>query len=224
MILTILLILFCIIFIFFSLAHLFASYIDDKTQRARTKWGIVPSLGFIYVLASKDVNVLFLLALLFCFLGDVFLIKKSRISFILGGFSFLFAHIFFILTYCQYTNFANIPLWVIPIVCAIYIAVVFWGLRKPSKYVKTTDKVLFYTYLSVNAVNSIFALLWLISNPNVASVIAFLGATSFIISDTLLFRCRFLPHSIKRKHFYVMLTYIFAEELLVAANLLAESL
>lgn len=223
MILTILLILFCITFIFFSLAHLFASYIDDKTQRARTKWGIVPSLGFIYVLASKDVNVLFLLALLFCFLGDVFLIKKSRISFILGGFSFLFAHIFFILTYCKYTDFSKIPLWVIPIVCAIYATVVFWGLRKPSKYVKTADKVLFYTYLSINAVNSIFALLWLISNPNVASVIAFLGATSFIISDTLLFRCRFLPHSIKRKHFYVMLTYILAEEMLVMANLIAES-
>lgn len=218
-----LLIFFGVIFILSTVLHLYASFTDNRTLRAKTKWEIVPALGLIYILLSPNVNIPFVLALFFCFLGDVFLIKKSSMFFTLGGIFFLLAHVFFIITYTKYTHFEDVPVWVIFISLIFYGVAVFWGLRKPSRYVKKTRKILFFSYLFVNALNSIFALMWLVSNPGKASVTAFCGATFFIISDMLLFHCRFTPNSIRRKHFYVMLTYILAEILLVMANILAEA-
>ena len=94
----------------------------------------------------------------------------------------------------------------------VVVCFVFKGLKEHL------PKALFYpmfVYLLINGSMNSFALFQLISMPCKASVITFIGAVLFFISDSTLFYTRFKKDTIFKNHFVVMLTYIIAEFLIV---------
>lgn len=126
-------------------------------------------------------------------------------------------HVLFILVYA--TNnivFSSVKWWIVIPAAVIYYgisAVIIYNL-KPS-----TPKMMLlpmYFYLICNSTMNVFALMQLVANPCKGSIIAYVGAVLFFISDCTLFLVRYHKNKdlIFKKHFTVMLTYILGELLI----------
>lgn len=211
---------FLAVFFLSAAIHLYASYKCDKKLRAATKGFIVLALLGWYCVTAAEPSWFVILALATSWLGDVLLIPAGTVWFTAGGVSFMVSHALFILAYLANVDFAAIPLWAIPAAAAIYITAVCFIF---SDLKSSLPRALFYpmfAYLLINGAMNCFALYQLLSLPCLATAIVFIGAMLFFASDTLLFFVRFKKDTRQKSHFYVMLTYIFAEFLIVLGLIL----
>lgn len=206
---------FLAVFLISAVIHLYASYKSDKPLRNKSKPFLLLSLLGWYICCAENPQTIVIAAILTSWLGDVLLIPKGTKWFATGGVSFAVSHLCFMLAYRPNINFAAIPLWAIILIAAVYfvaVILVFKGL-KPH-----LPKPLFYpmlVYLLINGSMNSFALFQLLSVTNAATVITFIGAVLFFVSDSTLFYTRFKKDTIFKNHFVVMLTYIIAEFLIV---------
>lgn len=205
--------LFLLLFIILSIIHLYHSYIDDKKKRAYTKPFLLICLLLFYYFSVENRNTYLMLALLTSWLGDVLLIPKGHAWFAIGGISFFFTHVFFIIVYLNNITISNIPyLLVIPIVIVYY----YIALKIMLAVKDNTPKIMLvpmFLYLVSNATMNAFALIQLFQHKNIASLIAHIGALLFFISDCKLFLVRYHTNQdlVYKKHFMVMLTYLLGE-------------
>jgi len=209
------------IFIIVSGIHLYASYNDNKELRDCTKPFILASLLGWYCFCgfegpeSFSLRWTVIMALIFSWLGDVFLMGKGHRWFAVGGVSFGISHLFFSATYLQNVSALSInfvPFIIAAVIFALIVVRVFNGL---NTYLPKALKTPMFIYLLVNGMMNSFAFMQLYTMPCAGSVITFIGALLFFASDSILFYVRFRPGSIWKMHFPVMLTYILAEFLIV---------
>jgi len=85
-----------LLFILFCVLDLFAIYFEKQTLLYFVKPLLMITLFWYYKSKTTIVNKWFVLGLFFSFLGDVFLLGKGELFFILGLASFLIAHLFYI--------------------------------------------------------------------------------------------------------------------------------
>lgn len=205
------------LFLAASAIHLVDSWRDDAAKRKRTKPLLLAFLILFYLFSVKEVSVFLLLALIASWLGDILLIPKGHGWFTAGGISFLFGHIFFILTYTGNIDPGRI-LWAVVIPAALlYYGVAFFIIRA---VIKTTPKpmiVPMFLYLIANSTMNVFALMQLMNFRSFPAVVAFVGALLFYVSDCTLFLVRYHkdPDLIFKRHFTVMLTYLAGELFIV---------
>ncbi|MEE1188056.1 MAG: lysoplasmalogenase [Acutalibacteraceae bacterium] len=219
---------FLILFLLFSGIHLSDSWKDDAVARKKTKPFLLIFLILFYVTAARakgGPEYHLLLALVTSWLGDVLLIPKGHHWFALGGIAFGASHIFFILVYTQNIVFEGMHWWLVIPIALIYFVVAFaiiWAVQP------TTPKIMvgpMYIYLLANATMNSFALMQLITHRSPGSVVAFIGALLFFISDCTLFLVRYYKKNedlVFHKHFTVMLTYL-AGELLIVIGMLMQA-
>lgn len=206
---------FLAVFVISSVIHLYASHKSDKPLRNKTKPFILLGLLGWYICCAENPQNIVIAAILTSWLGDVLLIPKGVKWFTVGGISFGVSHLCFMLAYLPQIQFAAVPIWAIVATAAVYftaVCFVFKGL-KPH-----LPKQLFYpmfVYLLINGSMNSFALFQLISMPCKATIITFIGAVLFFISDSTLFYVRFKKDTILKNHFIVMLTYIIAEFMII---------
>lgn len=203
------------IFVIVSAIHLYGSYINNRKLRAWSKGFILLALLGWYCCSTSFVQWAVVAALLASWLGDMLLIPRGIKWFTAGGISFMLSHIFFVFAYCPNIIFQCIPVWAVVIAAAVYfIAVLFiFSALKPH-----LPKAMFFPmffYLLVNGTMNCFAFYQFVSIPNAATAVTFAGAMLFFASDSILFFVRFKKNTVWRNHFPVMLTYIFAEFLIV---------
>lgn len=217
---------FLALFFILSGIHLYDSYRDDAAARKRTKPFLLLCLLLFYVTAAAGKGgpeLYLMLALLTSWLGDVLLIPKGNLWFTAGGFSFGAAHIFFILAYAKSIVYEGMLWWLVIPVLLVYIAV---SITIVKAVASTTSKVmiiLMMLYLLANSTMNGFALMQLITHQNAGTIVAFIGAVLFFISDCTLFLVRLYKKNenlIFHKHFTVMLTYLSGEFLIVLGMLL----
>lgn len=195
--------------------HLAASAKQNQKLRNLTKPFILLSLLGLYLAMAKPILLVMVLALAFSWLGDVLLMIKSTKWFAIGGVSFLVSHIFFVLAYCTEIDFAQIPLWSMILLGAIFltaVVIIFIQLRPHLPH------ALFYPmalYLAVNGAMNCFAIFRLICQGGLPELITVIGAFLFFISDTTLFFVRFNKECRMKSHFLIMLTYSVGELLIV---------
>lgn len=198
-----------------SLIHLYASIRRNVLLRNISKVFIIPLLILIYITSSSAIKPLFLTALIFSWLGDLFLILKGYLFFSLGGVSFGLAHIFFMITYYPYIHLEGFEIIIVCVAVIIYSIVIFNYFKNLYVYIPKMLLVPMIMYLLANASMNCFALALFISNPSILTSIIYIGALLFFISDCNLFAVRFKIEEIKQNHFIVMFTYIIAELLIV---------
>ena len=204
------------LFIISSVIHLFFSWKDDARGRAFTKPVPLLLLIIYYVVSASSINIILLLALLTSWIGDILLIFKGHKWFYIGGISFTFTHIFFIVLFFKHIDPGMVN-WIVVIPLAvIYFAVSLFivHILKPS-----TPKMLIfpmYGYLLCNSTTNILALMQLFSLRNAAAAIAYAGAVLFFLSDCILYLVRYYPKEdlIYKRHFSVMLLYLSGEFLI----------
>jgi len=203
------------IFIVSTVIHLYASLKQNKKLRNITKPFILASLLWWYVLVCDNPSTTMILALIFSWIGDVFLIGPGVKYFTIGGISFMASHIFFILSYNEYVNFENINTYIIILLGIIFFVAV-WIIF--SKLKPHLPKPLFYPmalYLYINGTMNCFAIFRMLSNVSTPTIVTCIGAFLFFISDSSLFFVRFKKNSRLKTHFLVMLTYSIGEFLIV---------
>ena len=154
-------------------------------------------------------------------IGDICLIGKGLKWFTAGGIAFLISHAFFILEYNRFIDFNNVPIYAIIIIALVYILAVVFIFIKLKQFIPKAIFIPMFAYLLINGCMNSFAFYRLISNgANLATIITFIGALLFLISDTTLFFVRFNKNSRLKSHFLVMLTYSIGEFLIILGLIL----
>lgn len=213
---------FLVLYIILSILHLKDSFNDNKKGRDKTKPFLIITLILFYICSINKISYTLILALLTSWIGDILLIPKGHKWFALGGISFLFAHFFFILVYLSRINLNNINYFIIIPLAFIYFTI---ALKIIYELKNTTPKMMLvpmYFYLIANSLMNIFAMMQLMNNRNIASLIAYIGALLFFISDCTLFLVRYYkrPEIVYKKHFTVMFTYLLGELLITIGIIL----
>lgn len=193
--------------------HLYDSWKDNSNERARTKPFLLIFVTLYYLFAVPTPSWVLVAALTFSWLGDVLLIPHGHGWFTAGGISFMFSHFLFIAVYVTRINFSLVPwLLVIPI-ALLYYAVAAVVIIKVQPTTPKPMVVPMYVYLLANSTMNAFSLMQLCSNPCKGTVVAFIGAILFFISDCTLFLVRYYKNQnlIFKRHFTVMATYVIGE-------------
>jgi len=206
-----------ILFLFLVSAILDFIYIKKEVPKSRffSKTLLMPLLLLYYLLSTDKPIIFLILALIFSFLGDLFLLfEDKKTFFILGLLSFLIAHLFFFLTFLASSNyFKGLPfyiyLFLIPYF--IYGAYLF-------KYLKPEiDKfqfiILIYIFIIIIMSFSTIPRYYFVSFREF--IFPFLGSILFIISDSLLSIKKF-KKKIKENSISIMLTYTLAQLFIIS--------
>ena len=203
------------LFIAASLFHLTVAFLEKNKLRRISKSFCLLFLGLSAVCVRPTAWPIYLGAF-FGAIGDFFLIKKEKTHLVLGTTSFLLGHICYVgymLTILYESEI--MPWWGYLVAIGCY-AIVAVCLIKPMLYVVNGNKMLgpglaAYAGALVSLLGSSLALC---SLSNHLYVFVAVGAILFIISDIVLIFTLF-RHDIKRKDFYIMLSYLCAQALIV---------
>lgn len=214
--------LFLILYIAVSALHLAASWRDDAEVRKKTKPFLLILLLLYYLFAADKVSLFLVLALLTSWLGDVLLIPKGNKWFTMGGISFMFSHLFFVLVYCGRITLSKVNPLLILVLAVLYYGFSLFIIRRIRDNTPKAMVAPMYFYLFCNSTMNIFAMMQLLSRPSLAAALAYVGALLFYVSDCCLFLVRYYknPDIIYKKHFTVMLTYLLGELLIVVGILM----
>jgi uncharacterized membrane protein YhhN len=201
-----------IIFLFFGTAFLDMLYVFKDVPKSRffSKPLLMPLLLLFYLLSSKQPINFIIFALIFSFFGDLFLLwEKRKFFFILGLLSFLFAHIFYILTFLYTSNyFKGVPfylyLFIIPYI--IYGLYIFKFLGESIEKIKIPILIYIITIIFMSF-STIPRYYYVGFNE---FIFPFIGSILFIISDSLL-AIKVFKNKIPENSISIMLTYIFAQ-------------
>lgn len=207
------------IFVIFTAIHLYASKKKNQNLRNFSKGFILLSLMAYYTLSTSPIWVT-LIALIFSWLGDIFLIPKGLGWFTAGGILFLISHAFFIISYSYTIDFPNLSLFLIIPVSIIFFVIVSFIMIKLKPYLHKALVIPMGLYLLINGTMNSFAIFRFASNINIGTILTLVGAILFFISDTTLYFVRFKKDSKLKTHFLVMLTYTLAEFLIVEGLIL----
>ena len=214
--------LFLIFFFLVSIIHLVHSWQDDSKKRAMTKPFLLLSLAAYYAFAAESISLILLSALLTSWLGDVLLIRKGHKWFIFGGISFLASHVLFVYVFAPAIRWTAVPWALIALLAVVYYG---FSLKIMLAVQKTTPKMMvvpMYLYLLANSTMNLFALMRLFTLRTPGSIVSFIGAVLFFISDCTLFLVRYYPKTdaVFKRHFPVMLTYLGGEFLITLGMLI----
>jgi len=198
-----------------AVANLIAATFNLALLNFITKPLLVPALAVYYLVATSQRSYLFLTALFFCWLGDILLmLQRDELFFIAGLVAFLTGHVLYIICYRNFRS-AGTGLtgpqqirFSLPIILAGtgLVTILFphlGGLQIP---------VLVYALvITVMAMQALFRYGYTNSK---SFVLVFVGAVSFMISDSLLAINKFMQ-PLPLAGLAVMLTYLLAQYLIV---------
>lgn len=200
-----------IAFITVSILNIIFNYRNNLKGIYLTKPLIMPLLILYYITLTQNINFIIIGALIFGFLGDVFLLD-SKNHFTKGLLSFFCGHILYIVAF-----YFNFTIKGVKGFCfAFIIFYLFYALllvKELFAYLGSM-KILGTMYMSTIMVMSFISLLMMLQSFTINTVLIFLGSIIFIISDSVLAFDTF-----KEKYAYsgviIMSTYITAQFLII---------
>jgi uncharacterized membrane protein YhhN len=190
-----------------SVAHLGAAALKKRPAAVFTKVCLMPLLAAVYVFGTEHVFIPLILALIFGWGGDVFLLKISELRFFrLGLASFLIGHLCYISSFLFFAGSLNIMALAISAAVTVPLALAVYSIIRPEKTMKLPAIV----YEIAILLMSLSALQLFLARRDGGSLLVFAGSLCFIFSDTLLARFTFGTKP-RYGDFFVMLTYIAAQ-------------
>ncbi|MBQ7547731.1 MAG: lysoplasmalogenase [Clostridia bacterium] len=212
------------LFVLASVVHLFHSWSDDPKRRY-SKPFLLACLALYYCFAAHEINWILVAALVTSWLGDVLLIPKGTKWFVAGGISFLICHIFFVFVYLPQVVWQNAIWWIVIPAAIVYYGISLRVTLSVKKNVPIMVLIPMILYLIMNSTMNLFALMQLMSLRSAGSIVAYIGAVLFFISDCTLYLVRYHDNKnlIFKKHFTVMLTYLAGEALITIGMLMVQN-
>ena len=182
----------------------------DKTRKF-TKAALMPVLLIYYTVTAANALTVAFIAIIFSWLGDIFLIRKDEPKFFrLGLVAFLLSHVFYIITLVFMTHGLQLPALVVSIGAALVAEFLLPKIINPPKAMRGAVIVYGIVILAM----SVCALQYMLSGLSSGSALLFAGSIVFIFSDTLM---TYLSFGKKPKYFnaITMLPYIIAQGLII---------
>lgn len=191
-------------------------FLEKETARKIVKvFCLIPLLALTIILIPDHRFIR--VALLFGLLGDIGLLSRRKVPFFLGNIAFLLEHVAIILEiYFYYFPYVGgtLPYYYFIIFGVIYIALIAIFVKKIYKLCGSLPQALLgLNYMIIvimmcltTLVSSIYHYQWIL--------ISFIGYLFFLISDSIIVVTTF-KKDIKRRHFYIMSTYLIAQFLIV---------
>ncbi len=190
----------------------------ERSNSARGVWLSKPLASTLFIAIAllagaleSTFGILILLGLAMSWLGDVFLIPRGRVFFVLGLASFLLAHLAYASAFFL-QPLAQTPLIVATIIMVVFAAVV---LRWLWPHVPPNLKLPVTWYL---AAISLMVVMAIGTMPALGPVLV-MGAVLFAVSDLFVARHRFIAESVTNRLWGLPLYY--AAQLLFALNVAA---
>lgn len=205
------------LFIFISLVQIYSQIIASDFVNYISKPLIIPSLlAFAFFVAksqNQKLEIKLLLALLFCWLGDCLLIlqKIDANFFIYGLIAFLIGHVFYILINLKSISKINSKDFL------AFVPMLMWAIFLLSN-IKSGFLVPIFIY-SIALCGLYFT--GLLARQKFSKnhwVILFIGIILFIASDSMIAINKFIM-PFESAGFFIMLTYIIAQFMIVWANI-----
>lgn len=205
---------FLILFGVASLANLFFCYLENEKWRYITKPLCLLFLAIAAILFAPKQPLIYVGA--FCgLIGDIFLLKKkNKVLFTIGGVSFLAGHIIYVIEAISLLSY-KIPWFYYLIVVGVLVALSISLIPLYKKFLgKFTPFAIFY--LTLLLLNAAMGLMLIIDNPSkpLTGILYMVGYLLFFVSDNIIVYTLFI-RDIKRRDFYIMLSYLTAELLIV---------
>lgn len=192
---------------------LFNVWKEDKKKRYITKSLLMPLLLLFYITYGKNPNSFVMAALIFGFLGDVFLLPENKNwCFLAGILSFMLGHIFYITSFIKILGTMNkMPLWYFVLVLPylLYGICAFKIVGNKMGNLKAAAGV----YISIILFSSITCLMIILLGKT-SMLLAYIGTLLFVASDSILGYSMFISKS-KLSDILVMITYVLAQMLIV---------
>ncbi len=210
-----------VIFKIVAIIHLVRCYQGKEGLADLTKFALMPLLLSVFTIFTvSNINsislsvFLIIAALVFSFLGDVVLVfALGKAGFALGMLFFLIAHLCYISFSVLRAMRFQFPLAAGLIVAAVYVVCllyVFLKMRKPLKNMICSAMI----YAFILSVMSWFFVVAAFATPSPATISAATGSIFFLISDAMVGYRTFMGTIVKGR-FFVMLTYILAQSLII---------
>jgi len=192
-----------------SIVYLITLFFKDSILQYILKACLVPLILAVYISGADIILLPIILALVFGWLGDVFLLKISNLlCFRLGLASFLLGHIFYIITMFNHAQPFHIIVLVISILVAICYGIIIFKFIQPTKEMK----IPVIAYETILLTMAIFALQFFLAHWSKLGAFVFVGSIFFVASDSMLALATFRK---KALNVPVMFTYIAAQLLIV---------
>jgi len=169
---------------------------------------IIPLILAVYLSGGNVILIPVVLALIFAWAGDIFLVKiDNLLCFRLGLASFLIGHICYITAMFGFAQPYNIPVLIISVIIAVGLGDLLFRIIKPSPEMK----IPVLAYETAILVMAIFAIQLFSSQSGAFGAFVLAGSICFVVSDSALALVTF-----QKKPFYVlcMATYIAAQLLI----------
>lgn len=209
-----------LVYIFFSLfvvasiVQLVLAFTENQRLRRREKFLCLLTLGLAAVFAVPNEPLIYIAAFL-GMLGDILVLRKK--TFNLGAIMFFFGHICYLLECIFFiigTKNIGLEQYISFFAPFIIIAlVIFMFCRKDAKH--SIKEAIYQGVYFATLIVYIPVFTFAISTAGSFMYLSLIGSVLFIISDTILvithFGCKF-----KRYDFYIMLTYLIAEALIIS--------
>lgn len=180
---------------------------------------LMPILAVFYYLNAEVLNPYILTALLFGWIGDLFLLRKEVTACFLAGLvSFLIGHVFYILNFAKISGYYES----IPAFAWAVLAIGFGLLTAAYFIISRFKKVMLVPgliyYFAVIFLNFTIACCYYQFQP-IAFTVAMLGSFLFLVSDSFL-AIRTIAKKLPPHTPLIILTYVPAQFLLILATLL----
>ena len=168
-------------------------------------------------------NVFCVLAMSFSFIGDIALNHKknhdeqSKIDFIIGGISFIIAHIFYCITYFQKILINNYHLWNLGAYIAIIILILITVYMLTRANLSQSLKLLIFglVYLWITGLNYITIFSYAYSAKSIKYLVA-IGGLMFLASDVIIGLEKFSGLKSKIAREFVWWLYPIGQTILIA--------
>jgi uncharacterized membrane protein YhhN len=190
--------------------HLFYINKGEEDKVKKTKFLLIPLLALFYcVIPSSNFMYLVFFALLFSWFGDVLLSKTENLLY--GMIAFTVTHLLYLIAFFFVLSFSFSFSKILLLFPAM--AIVAFSFPKYNRYLASL-KIPVYIYMGIILLMHSITILG-ISSMSLGSLLLYIGSLSFILSDTLIARMNIEKVNIIDGKFYIMLTYIFAQLILV---------
>ena len=155
--------------------------------------------------------------LLFGWLGDVFLLfKRNSILMLSGICAFALGHIFYVGAMLSERPGLHVAVLICVAICALWLTFVY---KKLLPFAPRPLKKPGFLYALLLSMTCLCAMYMLLVTSKPAWLVAFVGGLFFMVSDTLLTGQQYRRET-THGNFYVMLTYIGAQSLIIIGFIL----
>jgi uncharacterized membrane protein YhhN len=202
-----------------SAVYLVSLFYKQGILQKTLKGCLLPLILAVYIFGADKVLLPIVLALVFGWAGDVFLLKISDLRFFrIGLASFMAGHICYIMAMFNYTRPFNFPVLVISVAVAVVLGSVLFRLVRPNNEMKIPVIV----YETIILIMAISALQIFVLQDTAFGIYVLAGSICFFFFFSMLAFDTFRRKT-KYGYFFIMLTYI-AAQLLIALGFCAPGL